>query len=61
MESFLLNFDGELYAKEISLRFVHWLRPEKKFPDMKALSVQLAQDAAVARAYVSSLKETDIL
>ena len=61
VESFLLNFDGELYEKEISLRFVHWLRPEKKFPDMKALSVQLAQDAAVARAYVSYLKETDIL
>lgn len=61
IESFLLNFDGELYAKEISLRFLHWLRPEKKFANMKALSMQLAQDAAIARAYVSSLKEKNIL
>ena len=61
VESFLLNFSGDLYRKTISLRFLHRLRDEQTFPSLEALQQQLAQDAAIARAYVKTLPERGIL
>ena len=44
-ESWILDFSGDLYGKELRLEFHHFLRPEQKFTDLEALRLQIQQDA----------------
>ena len=48
-ESWLLNFDGDLYGKVITLEFHKFLRPERKFDSLEALKKQIQSDAAETR------------
>ena len=48
-ESWILDFDGDLYGKTITLEFVAMLRPEEKFPSLEALQAQIHRDAQQAR------------
>lgn len=48
-ESWILDFDGDLYGKEIMLEFVKFLRPERKFDSLEALKRQIQADAAAVR------------
>ena len=50
-ESWLLDFDGDLYGKEITLEFYGFLRPEQKFASLEELKGQIRQDAAETREY----------
>jgi riboflavin kinase/FMN adenylyltransferase len=50
LEAHLLDFDGDLYGERAKVRFVAFLRSERKFDGIEALKVQLAQDIAAARA-----------
>ena len=45
-ESWLLDFDGDLYGKEVTLHFHKFLRPERKFDSLEALRSQIQRDAA---------------
>lgn len=47
-ESWLLDYEGDLYGKEITLQFHKFLRPEQKFDSLEALQTQIRQDAAQA-------------
>jgi riboflavin kinase/FMN adenylyltransferase len=49
VETHLLDFSGDLYASPMTLDFVAHLRPEMRFPTVRALSEQIAQDVAAAR------------
>ena len=51
VEAHLLDFNGDLYGQEMDLTFVHWLRPERAFPNIAALAAQIAQDVQAARAF----------
>ena len=44
IESFLLDFSGDLYDKEIKVSFIEFLREEKKFPDASSLAEQINKD-----------------
>ena len=46
LESFLLNFSGDLYGEQVRLRFLRFIRPEKKFASLEALKQQIAADLA---------------
>jgi riboflavin kinase/FMN adenylyltransferase len=46
----ILDFDGDLYGRRVSVDFLQRLRDEVHFPDLRALSLQLQSDAAAARA-----------
>jgi riboflavin kinase/FMN adenylyltransferase len=48
VEVHLLDFEGELYGKEIELTFVEKLRDEKKFPSLIALREQIGRDIQAA-------------
>ncbi len=48
VETHLLNFDGDLYGKEIELTFVEKLRDEQKFNSLEALRAQIGRDIAEA-------------
>ncbi len=49
-ESWLLDFDGDLYGKTLTLGFLKYLRPEEKFNSLEELQAQIRQDAATAYA-----------
>ena len=46
IETFLIDFSGDLYDKTVTVRFRDFLRPEKKFADLDALKAQIAKDIA---------------
>ena len=53
VEAHLLDFDGDLYGREMELTFVGRLRAERKFPSLEALRAQIAEDVAAARRLFS--------
>lgn len=50
-ESWILDFDGDLYGKEIHLVFRAFLRPEQRFESIEALKDAVERDALAAREY----------
>ena len=51
VETFLLDFDGDLYDRRIRLEFFRHLRAEQRVPDALALKDQIHRDIADTRAY----------
>jgi len=55
LEVFVLNFQANLYQKHVEVAFLHYLRPEQKFPSKEALIRQMDQDKAMALQLQSTL------
>ena len=51
VEPWILDFEGDLYDRDIRLEFYRFLRPEVKFSDLSALQKQIHADAAETRRY----------
>jgi riboflavin kinase/FMN adenylyltransferase len=49
VETFIMDFDGDIYEQILRVEFVAFLRPEKAFESIEALKAQIAQDVADAR------------
>jgi riboflavin kinase/FMN adenylyltransferase len=49
LEVHLLDFQGDLYGKNLEIQFLNYLRPEAKFPSIEALRVQIQSDTNTAR------------
>lgn len=49
LEVHLLDAECDLYGEALEVAFVKQLREERKFPDLDALKLQIAQDVAAAR------------
>ena len=56
VEGFILDFDGDLYGKELRMEFFHRLRGEERFPSMQALADEIRRNADQTRDYFASLK-----
>lgn len=54
LETFLLDFKGDLYGHHISVALVDFLRPELKFDGLPALISQMDADIAKARAILAA-------
>jgi riboflavin kinase/FMN adenylyltransferase len=57
VEAHLLDFDGDLYGKEMRLTFIERLRDERRFPGPEALLEQIQRDILQARAILGSHRE----
>ena len=55
LETFLFDFDGDLYGQHLSVAFVEYLRPELKFDGLPALITQMDADCARARQILAAL------
>ncbi len=51
VESWLLDFQGDLYDQPLRLELWEYLRPEQKFEDLSALKTEILKNADQARAY----------
>jgi riboflavin kinase/FMN adenylyltransferase len=54
IETYLLDFNEDLYGKPIELRFVKRLRGEEKFASLDELKAQMAKDVEAARIVLGS-------
>jgi riboflavin kinase/FMN adenylyltransferase len=50
LETWLFDFEGDLYGKHLAVELVSYLRPEAKLDGLEALKAQIAKDAEGARA-----------
>jgi len=55
LETFLFDFDGDLYGQHLSVALVDYLRPEMKFDGLPALMAQMTADCATAREILRSV------
>jgi riboflavin kinase / FMN adenylyltransferase len=49
LEIYLLDFDRDIYGKDVEVRFIRYLRPEQKFDSLEALVRQIERDVRQAR------------
>ncbi len=55
LEVNIFDFDREIYGRLARVRFVDYVRPERKFEGLDALKAQIAKDAAAARRIIAAL------
>lgn len=51
VEPWLLDFEGDLYGRELKLEFYKFLRPERKFPSLEALQAEIRKNGAEVRDF----------
>jgi riboflavin kinase/FMN adenylyltransferase len=53
LETFLFDFDGDLYGRTIEVAFIRRIRGEKKFDNLDALVAEMGRDKEKARAILA--------
>jgi riboflavin kinase/FMN adenylyltransferase len=48
LETYLFDFDGDLYGRHMAVELIAYIRPEAKFSDLAALKAQIARDSDAA-------------
>ncbi len=56
VETYLFDFDQDLYGKEIDVEILHFLRPELKFDSLEELKLKMQEDIVVSLNFFESLK-----
>lgn len=56
VESFILDFNGNLYDRHVRVEFYKFLRPERKFSSPEELARQINHDAETTKAYFQNKK-----
>ena len=55
IETFVLDFSGDVYGERIGLFFVERLREEQKFDSLEELTAQIGKDVEAARRHLAAL------
>ena len=56
IETHMLDYDEDIYGKDIEVCFIHKLRDEKKYESIEALKKQVADDIKKTKSYWAVLK-----
>jgi riboflavin kinase/FMN adenylyltransferase len=51
VETFVMNWDGDLYGDVVRVRFLYRIRDERKFNSIDELKTQISRDVARAQSY----------
>ena len=54
LEAHLFDFDGELYGERLAVDFIARLRDEIRFPGLEAMTLQMHEDARLARRLLAA-------
>ncbi len=57
LETFIFDFDGNLYGKTIEIEFIAFVREDAKFRSAETLSTQMAADCAKAKEILDRTRE----
>lgn len=52
VEPWILDYDGDLYGREITIEFFKFLRSEEKFPSLEALQAEIRRNAQQTRELI---------
>jgi riboflavin kinase/FMN adenylyltransferase len=55
VETYLLDFDRDIYGKLLTITFEKYLRPEMKYDGVEALIAQIGADVEAGRRYLTTL------
>ena len=58
IETYLLDYHGDLYGHDLVLEFVARMRPEERFADAEALVAQIDRDVIQAREILGACRDT---
>ena len=58
LETFLFDFDADLYGRHLAVELIAYLRPEAKLESIEALKAQIAEDSAAARRFLAGAPRT---
>jgi riboflavin kinase/FMN adenylyltransferase len=53
LEAHVIDFDGDLYGSKITIEFARFLRPERKYENIKLLAEQIRKDVELAKKILS--------
>lgn len=56
IEGHLLDFDGDLYGRRVRVEYLRFMRPERRFDGLDALSAQLTRDRDAVRAWIEAAR-----
>lgn len=56
VETYIFDFDRDVYGKSIEVYFLHYCRPEMKFSSVGLLKEQMEKDIAYAKQYVQGYR-----
>ena len=59
VETWLADFDGDLYGKALRVDFYRCLREEIRFPDLEALRAEIFRNQDQSRAYFAALDASE--
>jgi riboflavin kinase/FMN adenylyltransferase len=59
IEAHLIDFDADLYGKELRLEFISRVRPEMKFSGLAALKAQIQADVTAIREELSGTNSNE--
>ena len=51
LETHLFEFNSNIYGKQLTVEFLTFIRPEKKYKDFKTLTSQIQKDVNIAKKY----------
>ncbi len=51
VETFIYNFNQDVYGAELEVFLLHFKRPERRFDSVEALKAQMTADIAAGREY----------
>lgn len=55
LETYIFDFNEDLYGQNIDVELVRFIRPEKKFADLQSLSAQLQKDCDLIRGMLAGV------
>jgi riboflavin kinase/FMN adenylyltransferase len=56
LETYLFDFDGDLYGQHMAVELIAYLRPEMKLEGLAALKTQIAKDCEAARTALGAAR-----
>ena len=51
METYILDYEGDLYGQTLPVSLLHFLRPEQQFASVEALTQRILADAGIVRQH----------